>query len=560
MKNISWMILAACCMTAMCGCHESDSKSGIGGSCHVAADCDQSKDRLICANEMCLVHCERTGCQTGFECADSGICEREDARECYAEKPCTEKGTVCSDEFVCVQGECSTLVPCSGGKHCSSGHVCVDCLTSYQCEGDFVCSSEGTCVECVSNVNCAARGLVCDKETNRCVSDTVARCSAGSCPTGQACGLDGVCFDAECSPFDPCPDGKFCQNKACVDREHLICYADADCGEGYGCDAQHCVAADACSLTRKCPEGMACHEGKCITRAASACDRNHACDGGLTCVAGVCVDCHCEGNQVCTVSGACVDADYSEKKSMRVGDECVWTADFAFCDENRVFTCSSESGSDVAHVGVQNCGARTCATAPEDGIGCYDACNPAQNEDFYGVCIEPWGDQIAFTWQCDMTPEGAYVWSLRHGYQECLVGCENGRCGFEPPEFKENCTTASYPDACQGNWLTYCYSTSSSAAYGGIKTGTYCSGTQFCALPSARTLEKDATIIGNCVDACEEADKTKHVCMRDEDGNAYSYLFLCASTDDGRLGLFPLDHDYRVCQKGCDETTGECVE
>ncbi len=561
MKTLFPILLTAMMLTM--GCHDSsESKSRIGGTCATSGDCDQADGKVICANSICIVHCAQTGCGQGLVCADSGICAKEpkpiEERECSQQKPCTAPNKVCGSDYTCITGECSQIVPCTGGLVCNSTNICVECASSHDCIGDKVCAPDGTCVECISNVNCASRGLICDLQSRRCIADKIERCSAGSCPAGQVCALDGNCFEGECSPVDTCAEGLFCQNNKCVSRDELVCYQDNDCGEGFGCDKNRCVADNTCSLTRPCAEGL-CHEGKCIEKAPYTCDKEHSCaDAAKTCVAGICVECECDPGQICTVNGSCIDPAFSAAKNIREGDTCVWTKDFAFCDENRVFTCSSEPGSDTAHVNVQNCGARACATANENGVGCYDTCLPLQNTDFYGVCIENGSETIAFTWQCDITPEGAYVWSLQHGYNECLIGCTNGRCDFVPPEFNQTCTTATYPDACQGNWLTYCYSTSSSAAYGGIQTGTYCTDSKFCAIPSKRALDMDATIIANCVDACETAGETKRVCMHDEDGKAYSYLYLCAATTDGRLGSFPLDHDFNVCPDGCDDQTGEC--
>ena len=565
MKKIPLSIIVLFGFLSVYGCGEdAPSKAQIGGACADADDCDQSSNPLICANHVCIAHCAQTGCPDGKACAESGVCIQQiidaDDRECSKEKPCEAPGKVCSVDYVCVTGECSPHVPCEGGKVCNLVNMCVECMSSFDCDGDNVCASDGTCVECVSDINCASRGMVCDEDTQRCVRDGVERCSAGSCPEGHVCAMDGVCFEGECSPIDVCDGEKFCQNNKCVTRDALVCYEDADCGDGYGCDENHCVAADACSLTRTCDDGQICHEGKCIDKVLGVCDKDHPCeDSTKTCLAGTCVACACEEGKVCTPTGACVDATLAPSKNIRVGDPCVWSKDFAFCDGNRVFSCVKEEDSDTSRVTVQHCGTRACATAPEEGVGCYDTCQPDQNSDFYGVCIDNWGEQLAFTWQCDITKEGVYVWSLQHGYESCVLDCTRGRCGFVPKEFNQSCTTASYPDRCQGNWLTYCYSTSSSAAYGGIMTGTYCFGEQFCALPSDRAIEMDPTLMGNCVDACEEAGVKTHKCMYDEDGNAYSYLYLCAATQDGRLGLFPLDHDYAICTRGCDEETGACL-
>ncbi len=579
-KYLQYLCALTACALVLAGCGDgSDKGAGFGEKCEKTSDCNDGVNQLICANQVCIAHCAQTGCTDKKVCNDeTGICHDPvidtDKRECSATKPCTAPGKVCSVDYVCVTGSCSNFVPCYGDKLCNSAYQCVECLTSFDCDGKLVCSPDGRCVDCVSDKECGP-GRQCNAAYT---CESIEGCKAGTCPAGQACAQDGLCFEAECSPIDQCPKDQFCQNKKCVTREQRVCYADKDCGDGYGCDNNKCVPENACSLTRACPDGQICLNGVCAVNEPAACDNAHPCaDASLTCVAGQCLECHCADDESCTTDGNCVKRNRSELKKINVGDECTFdipdpndayhyctwkladgtklkTEECTYCEGNLKFSCINSK------VSVEDCGGDVCADAVEEGVGCHEPCLASQTNTFYGVCLDSWGEKFSFTQQCSKTRDGKLVWSLQHGYQDCLLDCKQGRCTFVPPEFNQQCTTADYPDACQGDWLTYCYSTSSSPIYGGSKQGTACStlgDAYFCALPSARALEYEPKIMADCVTSCKQSGERTQLCFKDEDGQQYSDSYICAPTEDGRLADFLIDRE--TCKGLCDESTGKCI-
>ncbi len=569
MKKIYHIFWAA---TLLCACNET---AIYNTTCNTKDDCMGSNQ--ICINNTCIEKCKEDFCQSNQICAESGICvdlKTDDEPECSAQKPCTEPGKVCSVDYVCVTAECSIFVPCKdSSKKCNPLGVCVsetveteDCRKNASlCTTNQFCNDNGFCeynkvvdADCSKTVPCKEDYAVCN-DAGKCVS----KCLKGTCGAGLACAEDGLCFVSECSSIDACGHGLFCQNNKCVTRDALVCYDDSECGEGYGCDKNKCVPYDSCSLERTCADGKVCHEGKCIDKIKTACTKTADCASGLTCVAGACVACNCSANESCNPDGTCSEKDYSVTKNIRVGDACTHSPEFAFCEGNRKFNCtsSSDSGYKDFYVGVEDCSARACGTTSDEGIGCHEACPSSHVGDFYGACISYYGGQSCFTHTCEMMPEGGTAWTLTNGYKDCLVNYNNGRCSYEPDEIHKhiNCTTDSYPDVCKGNWLLYCYSTSSSPIYGGMVSGTSCalSGADaFCALPSERALADNPDLIGDCVRPCSVPGESISLCMVDEDGEDYSYDYYCALSQDGRLGYFTMAK--LPCNAGCNVKTGLC--
>ena len=383
-----------------------------------------------------------------------------------------------------------------------------------------------------------------------CVNQVcVERCQKRPCDTGYTCQESGVCVasEPECTTARPCSGDRVCELGKCVASgttpPDIVCYKDADCGEGFGCDQKKCVYYDSCSKTRTCPGELVCVEGKCVVESPATCNKTLPCAASdETCVAGVCVRCSCESDETCLPDGSCVPTSESISGGVRVGESCTWSKTFAHCDGNRVFHCTDSV------VTMTSCGANVCATTSEEGIGCYPPCTVA--ESYYGTCVDHGYGSVAFTHVCEDTPAGK-VWTLREGYDECLVGCTNGRCNFTPPEFGQPCTATSYPDACQGDWLTYCYYS--------MATGTACStysDNHVCALPSAEALAQTPGLVGVCALRCSTAGETRRECVVDEDGVYYSMNYVCAKAQDGEL--YDFESGYKMCPGSC--TDGECVE
>ena len=589
-------IAMAALLLTVTGCNETgDVGKDVGATCDSDGECRSN----LCVNHTCIKPCTPTSCADGEECSPSGLCKPascsetkpcadpnevckdgvcvEKVAECSETKPCADPNEICKDG-VCVEkvAECSETKPCADPNEVCEDGVCVEkaaeCSETKPCADPNMICEDGVCVyECTAAKPCADKTKVCvdgkcrsecDDERpctgehrvcveGQCVFRPENACEVGTCEEGMVCGEDGVCFAGECSTIDECAEGLFCQNAKCVSREEVVCYRDADCGEGYGCDQNKCVPSSSCSMTRTCPNNWICHEGTCKAPVSAVCSKTKPCpDEGQTCVENQCVTCHCKASELCVGDGVCVDANTSESGKVTVGDPCAWDSFTRHCDKNRVFSCSE------GKVAMTNCGARVCADAPEEGIGCYDSC---ENEgDFIGECVG-WTTSMQFTRVCSTTKDNKRVWSLQKGYEECVTGCTNGRCNYVPDDYGQQCTSSTYPDKCQGDWLSYCYY--------GYATGTDCttySSEHICALPSENAqkmydeIDETGALIAACVLPCTEPGKTHFECVETPDGSVVSMRYLCATSTTGQLVDF--EAGYTQCHVACNVESGLCVD
>ena len=118
----------------------------------------------------------------------------------------------------------------------------------------------------------------------------------------------GIPIDDGCMSDDECEiEGQFCIEGQC-DYRTLGCQTDLDCGSGYACVDDDCIAASPCTTDEDCGEGRVCTESGCLE--PTSCD-GVVCPNGEACVNGACqlIDCadlNCPEGQDC-VNGACVD-------------------------------------------------------------------------------------------------------------------------------------------------------------------------------------------------------------------------------------------------------------
>lgn len=601
-----WVLWVA--LAVLTGC-EHGTQGFLGSKCEIASDCGG----LACVNHVCIEPCTADSCAQGQVCLSEGICvdaatvqcsmgvgcsdaqavcvygqcEIVDTAECSLTKPCPLPNQVCNAgrcTEVQTTPECTASKPCrDSDKICDlSSETCVDRCTPTSCPSSQICGDDGFCHERCSGDSCGADSLcmngVCVAKCTEnscadgefcgadglcvthckpasCSTGTVCVdsgkcepvCAAGKCGDGMVCGDDGFCVKAECSAIEPCSDGKVCSYGMCYEVALASCYHDRECPEGYHCDNLQCVDADSCSMTRTCAGDKICYNGRCIDPEPVACDKQNACLGDKTCVAGRCVACDCRTDQICAPDGSCLDAAISSDGRYKIGDACDWTSFESFCDGNRQFLCVD------GKVSASSCGANICTTASEEGLGCHEPC--VTEGAYYGVCVDLYEYYVSFTHVCEHTPEGM-IWTLKHGFEECQVGCTDGRCDFVPKEFGTACTAQSYPDACQGDWLTYCYSVGTAS----MAAGTLCttlSDAHFCALPSEATLQKHPKLIGTCATACQTKGEISQGCVADADGYEYSMTYICAETTTGMLADF--ETEYEPCLKGCNPETGLCL-
>ncbi|BDG08701.1 peptidoglycan-associated lipoprotein Pal [Anaeromyxobacter paludicola] len=104
-------------------------------------------------------------------------------------------------------------------------------------------------------------------------------------------------------PTGRCTSSKDCADqegfgRVCVDGTCQECGQDADCKEGFLCEANKCAPVQ-CKQPADCGTGKDCQRGRCVTPAApppvteapkAECDDQHPCAGGRECQAGKCVE------------------------------------------------------------------------------------------------------------------------------------------------------------------------------------------------------------------------------------------------------------------------------
>ncbi len=124
------------------------------------------------------------------------------------------------------------------------------------------------------------------------------------------CGAIALGLLTGCPPTYPkCNDDEHCKEKGevCVQGQCQECATDANCKEGFVCDANKCVPKPECANDAQCGAGQKCRAGRCVTGecqsdadcnggkcrnnrclAANACTTKTDCPGGQDCVEGIC--------------------------------------------------------------------------------------------------------------------------------------------------------------------------------------------------------------------------------------------------------------------------------
>ncbi|MCC6337384.1 MAG: OmpA family protein [Myxococcales bacterium] len=95
-----------------------------------------------------------------------------------------------------------------------------------------------------------------------------------------------------CPPTYPkCESDEHCKEKGevCVQGMCRECATDANCKEGFVCDANRCVPKPECTDDKGCGEGKKCKGGKCqVAEAKPECSADDDCPSGQGCKAGKC--------------------------------------------------------------------------------------------------------------------------------------------------------------------------------------------------------------------------------------------------------------------------------
>lgn len=96
-----------------------------------------------------------------------------------------------------------------------------------------------------------------------------------------------------CPPTYPkCESDEHCKDKGevCVQGQCQECATNANCKEGFVCDANKCVPKPECTGDTGCGEGKKCKAGKCtVAEVKNECAADDDCPSGQGCTKGKCV-------------------------------------------------------------------------------------------------------------------------------------------------------------------------------------------------------------------------------------------------------------------------------
>ena len=354
-----------------------------------------------------------------------------------------------------------------------------------------------------------------------------------------------------------CSDGK------CTFAQDVACAQNSDCGAGFFCDIDKCLANGACSLSHTCPDTHICHNGQCQDEPHDACSKTNPCaDASQICIQGKCITCSCTGeNETCDAEGNCVSTVHSELKDITEGDVCEYTPDFSFCEGNIRFSCTQSVNETEHHVHANDCGANICTESLTEDLGCHEACTV--KGDFYGECLQQYYEitntfiNYAFKTECTESADGRLIWTFTEGYETCAAGCTNGSCDFVPKDYGTSCQDTSYPDRCIDQWAMSCAMDETTSQ--GMVWGEDCAHYSEDDLQYSCALDAEDGL-ADCVLDCSKEGDTIHVCHKYPNYlTVYSDERICAPKADGGFGYFL--SSYTECgESGCDETTGLCKD
>lgn len=118
-----------------------------------------------------------------------------------------------------------------------------------------------------------------------------------------------------CPPTYPkCESDDHCKEKGevCVQGNCAECATNANCKEGFVCDANKCVPKPECTGDQGCGEGKKCSSGKCVVaQVKQECAADDDCPSGQGCTKGKCATVTSSNANVCTSFDA-VRFDFNE--------------------------------------------------------------------------------------------------------------------------------------------------------------------------------------------------------------------------------------------------------
>ena len=107
-----------------------------------------------------------------------------------------------------------------------------------------------------------------------------------------------------CPPTYPkCESDDHCNDKGevCVQGQCQECATNANCKEGFVCDANKCVPKPECTGDTGCGEGKKCKQGKCaVAESKPECSADDDCPSGQGCAKGKCTTSSNTSSNACT--------------------------------------------------------------------------------------------------------------------------------------------------------------------------------------------------------------------------------------------------------------------
>lgn len=206
--------------------------------------CRDDTTALCPEGAVCAIACTMDAdCDTGFECNDTGRCQRREP--CSGNADCNE-GELCDARLAaCVPSEtCLYDLHCPFGSKCEAGACVEGCLGTGDCPLGQSCA-DGRCVdECLSNDYCAL-GAVCAGGT--CYpSPNPSHCAP--CSVDRECPFPGTDYCLINQAYSPQAPERGPQRYCGVD-----CADDpAKCPNGYECKAVVLLTEDPCENDVQC--------------------------------------------------------------------------------------------------------------------------------------------------------------------------------------------------------------------------------------------------------------------------------------------------------------------
>ncbi|WP_141592307.1 MULTISPECIES: OmpA family protein [unclassified Myxococcus] len=119
--------------------------------------------------------------------------------------------------------------------------------------------------KCNEDEHCAEKGEVCVQgQCQECATD--ANCQEGFTCQANKCAPK----PPECTTDSACGSGRICEAGKCAEAQ---CQQDTQCPGGGKCESGRCqVPENTCASSADCGEGQECQAGQCVTASAERCD------------------------------------------------------------------------------------------------------------------------------------------------------------------------------------------------------------------------------------------------------------------------------------------------